>query len=324
MRHDGTEASALPEGGGALTHSCIVAHKLGNVAAGNCRSYVAAFIDGVMNGMSDAWIGLWISRKGWLKVMTSRPVVCYAHRGARAYAPENTLLAFAMAFDIGADAIECDVALSSDRYPVVIHDATLDRTTNGGGPVHIRTLAELRSLDVGWIRHPPERIPLLEEVLELVKCRNGQINLEVKGSSLPESLATAETIHPLLEGLEDDFRGRIVVSSFEHSTIALLKERLPWLRIGVLYGSQWRDQDLIAPALTLGAEAIHPEVGLLTKEMVARAHQAQLRVNVWTANSWIRIRRLLRWGVDGIFSDYPERVVILRALLRSGESERSE
>src|SRR5215469_12347519 len=161
--------------------------------------------------------------------MTSRQVVCYAHRGARAYAPENTLLAFAMAFDVGADAIECDVALSSDRCPIVIHDATLDRTTSGRGPVHLRTLAELRGMDVGWIRHPPERIPLLEEVLELVKCRNGQINLEVKGGSLPESLATAEATAPLLEGLAGDFRDRVLVSSFEHTAIALLKERLPWL-----------------------------------------------------------------------------------------------
>jgi glycerophosphoryl diester phosphodiesterase len=255
---------------------------------------------------------------------TSRQVVCYAHRGARAHAPENTLLAFALAFDVGADAIECDVALSSDRYPIVIHDATLDRITSGRGLVHLRTLAELRSLYVGWIRHPPERIPLLEEVLDLVKCRNGQINLEVKGGSLPESLATAEVMLPLLEGLDDDFRHQVVVSSFEHTAIAFLKERLPWLRIGVLYGNQWRDQDLIAPALTLGAEAIHPEVGLLTREVVAKAQQAHLRVNVWTANSWIRIRRLLDWGVDGIFSDYPERVVILRTLLLSGAPESSE
>jgi glycerophosphoryl diester phosphodiesterase len=254
-------------------------------------------------------------------VTASRQVVCYAHRGARAHAPENTLLAFAMAFDVGADAIECDVALSSDRHPIVIHDATLDRTTSGRGPVHMRTLAELRRLDVGWIRHPPERIPLLGEVLELVKCRNGQINLEVKGSSLPESLATVEAIQPLLEGLDDDFRDQIVVSSFEHRAIALLKERLPWLRIGVLYGGQWRDQDLVPPALTLGAEAIHPEVGLLTRELVEHAHQANLRVNVWTANSWMRIRRLLSWRVDGIFSDYPERVVILRALPLSGAPE---
>jgi glycerophosphoryl diester phosphodiesterase len=257
-------------------------------------------------------------------VTASRQVVCYAHRGARAHAPENTLLAFAMAFDLGADAIECDVTLSSDRHPIVIHDATLDRTTSGRGPVHMRTLAELRRLDVGWIRHPSERIPLLEEVLELVKCRNGQINLEVKGSSLPESLATVEAIQPLLEGLDDDFRDQIVVSSFEHRAIALLKERLPWLRIGVLYGGQWRDQDLVPPALTLGAEAIHPEVGLLTKELVEHAHQANLRVNVWTANSWMRIRRLLSWGVDGIFSDYPERVIILRALPLSGASESGE
>ncbi|MGO8951404.1 MAG: glycerophosphodiester phosphodiesterase, partial [Ktedonobacterales bacterium] len=209
-----------------------------------------------------------------------RQVICYAHRGARAYAPENTLLAFATAFDVGADAVECDVQLSRDRYPVVIHDVTVDRTTNGRGPVRMKTLAQLRDLDAGVIKRLPQRIPLVEEVLELVRHRERQINLEVKGDSPAESVATAGAIEPLLLDLPADFRSRVLVSSFELPAIARLKERLPWLRVGVLYGNQWRDQDLVAPALALGAEAIHPEVSLLTQECVTQAHQARLRVNV--------------------------------------------
>ncbi len=247
-------------------------------------------------------------------------VLCYAHRGARAYAPENTLLAFATAFDVGADVIECDVRLSRDRHPVVIHDATLDRTTNGRGPVRARTLAELRTLDAGWSHGQPARIPMLVEVLDMVRLRGGRINLEVKGESIEESLTTAESIGPVLEDLPADLRPRVLVSSFDHAAIAQLKEQLPWLQIGMLYGTEWKDQDLVTPALLLGAGAIHPEVRLLTQDAVIQAHEAKLQVNVWTANSWTRIRRLLQWNVDGIFSDFPERVVILRAAQPSAGS----
>ena len=248
-------------------------------------------------------------------------VICYAHRGARAHAPENTLLAFSTAFDVGADGIECDVQLTRDQRLVVIHDRAVNRTTNGRGPVCMKTLAQLRDLDAGWSWRLPQRIPLLEEVLQLVQRRGGCINLEVKGDTPKESIVTAKSILPLLEELPEQTRSRVLVSSFEHSVVALLIEQLPWLRVGVLYGNQWRGHDLVAPALALGAEAIHPEVSLLTEECVAEAHEASLQVNVWTANSWMRIRRLLKWGVDGIFSDNPERVVILRAVMLSDAAD---
>jgi glycerophosphoryl diester phosphodiesterase len=244
----------------------------------------------------------------------TQQVTAYAHRGARAYAPENTLLAFELAFALGADAIECDVQRSRDGHLVIIHDDTVDRTTNGKGLVREKTLDELRTLDAGLRWGTQQRIPLLQETLELVNRRGKAINLEVKGASVEESVATAEALEPVLRALPEELRPRVLVSSFEHPALALLKERLSWLRIGALYGSEWRGKDLIEPALALNAEAIHPESGLLTQDIVRRAHQAGLRVNVWTANSWIRIRRLLQWGVEGIFSDYPERVVILRTL----------
>ena len=254
----------------------------------------------------------------------SDPVACFAHRGARSHAPENTLLAFDLAFDLGADAIECDVRQSRDGHLVVIHDDTLNRTTNGTGSVAGKSFAELRALDAGVSRRIPQAIPTLEEVLKLVWRRDGWINLEIKGHSIEESIATAVTMEPILRALPEARRSRVLVSSFEHPAIVHLKERLPWLRLGALFGSEWRGQDLVAPALALGAEAIHPEVGLLTEESVIAAHLAGLRVNVWTANSWARIRRLLRWRVDGIFSDLPERVVILRRLMcgSMGDSSR--
>jgi glycerophosphoryl diester phosphodiesterase len=245
-----------------------------------------------------------------------RRALCYAHRGARAYLPENTLPAFELAFALGADGIECDVQRSADGRLVIIHDATVNRTTNGIGPVASYSFAALRALNAGRPMRIPTQVPSLEETLDLVRARGGLLNLEIKGASIPDSMATAEAVEPMLRTLDADMRARLLVSSFEHPALALLKERLPWLRVGALYGErEWRQQDLLAPALSLGAEAIHPGLSLVTPALVARAHEAGLRVNVWTANLRRTIRSLLFAGVDGIFSDYPERVVIVRARL---------
>lgn len=236
-----------------------------------------------------------------------RPV-CYAHRGARVRAPENTLRAFRLAFELGADAIECDVQRSRDGRLVIIHDGTVDRTTDGSGWVAEMSFAELRLLNAGR----GERIPTLEETLALVRERGGGINLEVKGESVAEALGTAEAMLAALRGLEEGIRGRALVSSFAHAAIALLKARLPWLRTGALFGDEWRGRDLVAPALAVGAEALHPGLRLVTPELVRRAHDAGLAVNVWTVNRPADMRRLIAWEVDGIFSDYPERVVAAR------------
>jgi len=241
----------------------------------------------------------------------SKPVTIYAHRGARGHAPENTLLAFSLAFDLGAEAIEFDVQRSSDDQLVVIHDDTVDRTTNGRGYVRETPFEKLRELnaDVRW--NTPQRIPTLTETLALVEARGGAMNLEVKADSREDALATAATLESMLADLNESMRARILVSTFELDAVAWLKSRLPWLRVGALFtGSQWRKENMVARALDLDAEAIHPNIRLVLPDLVERAHDAGLRVNVWTANRWPTIRRLLALGVDGIFSDLPERVVI--------------
>jgi glycerophosphoryl diester phosphodiesterase len=241
-------------------------------------------------------------------------VVCYAHRGARGHAPENTLLAFDLAFDLGAEAIECDVQRSRDGELVIIHDGTVNRTTDGAGAVAVLSFDELRALDAGARWRIPQRIPTLTETLDLVRRRGGALNLEIKGESETEAVGTAEAAEPTLRTLEEPLRSRLLVSSFALPAVARLKERLPELRVAALYGGrEWQKRDMLAPALAMGAEAIHPGVSLTSAELVAKAHAAGLRVNVWTANRPATIRRLLAWGVDGLFSDYPERVIIARA-----------
>jgi glycerophosphoryl diester phosphodiesterase len=250
-----------------------------------------------------------------LPAAARRPVV-YAHRGARAYAPENTLLAFALAFDLGAEVIECDVQRSRDGRLVIIHDGTIDRTTDGTGYVAEQTFAELRALDAGRVWGIPQRIPTLEETLALVRARDRAMNLEIKGEGVAESIATCRAVEPHLRDLDDAMRASVLVSSFAHAAVAELKQRLTWLRVALLYGSEWRRRDLLAPALAAGAEAIHPDVSLVTADLVRTAHDAGLRVNVWTANRMTVIRRLIARDVDGLFSDYPERVIITRAQMR--------
>lgn len=247
---------------------------------------------------------------------TARRVMCYGHRGARAYMPENTLLAFDLAFDLGADAIECDVQRTSDGRLVIFHDGTVERTTNGVGFVSGYSFEALRALNAGRRERIPVHVPTLEETLALVRSRGGQLNLEIKGESIPESLGTAEAVEPILRDLDAAMRGKMLVSSFALPAVKLLKERLPWLRVAALYGGrQWRRDDMIAPALAIGAEAIHPGLSAVTSDGVRRAHEAGLRVNVYTANLFRTIRALIALDVDGIFSDYPERVVIARARL---------
>lgn len=250
-----------------------------------------------------------------LVASASRSVTCYAHRGARSHAPENTLLAFALAFGLGAQAIECDVQRSRDGQLVILHDGTVDRTTDGTGYVSEMSFRELRTLNAGRRWRTSAQIPTLEETLALVHEHQGALNLEVKGESVEQSVGTALAIEPVLHTLDDDFRRRILVSSFEHPAVLELKRRLPWLRVALLYGSEWKDRDLILPALAANAEAIHPATGLVTPDLIRHAHNAGLAVNVWTANRLATIRQLLAWSVDGLFSDYPERVIKLRTMM---------
>lgn len=238
-------------------------------------------------------------------------LMIFAHRGARAHAPENTLLAFRLGYALGADAFECDVQLTADGRLVVMHDGRLNRTTNGKGPVAARTLAELRELDAGR----GERIPTLDEVLGLARAYGRGVNLEIKAETEAAARATAEALAPTLEALEPEMRPLVQVSSFELGALPGLKQRLGWLRVATLHGGrQWRRRDMLAPALAMGAEAINPGTNLVTTELVRRAHEHGLRVQVWTANRWSTLRALLALGVDGVFCDYPERAVISRAL----------
>jgi glycerophosphoryl diester phosphodiesterase len=243
--------------------------------------------------------------------------VCYGHRGARGHAPENTLLAFDLAFDLGAEGIECDAQLSADGLLVIIHDSTVNRTTDGRGLVSRLSFDALRALNAGRLMRLSQRIPTLDETLALVRGRGGLLNLELKADTDNEAVCVAEAVSSVLDALpaDDPLRARLLLSSFNLPAVARIRELAPWARSAALFGGRdWTRQTMIETAQRLGVDAIHPHPSILTEETVRAAHGLGLQVNVWTANRLATIRQLIAWDVDGVFTDYPERVVIARRL----------
>ncbi len=230
-----------------------------------------------------------------------RAMTCFAHRGASGHSPENTLLAFRYAFELGAEAIECDVQLSADGAPVIIHDATVDRTTNGMGAVAELSLEQLRHLDAG----AGEQIPVLDEVLTLCRERRKLVNLEVKAETLEQAQRVALVVGEALE--KGRYHDLALVSSFLLPALTILKSAYPQICTATLHsGMRWRLLNMITAARVNGADAIHPDIRLTTRALVESAHAAGLQVNVWTVDDPRQMQRLASWGVDGIFTNFPE------------------
>lgn len=228
-----------------------------------------------------------------------------AHRGASGHAPENTLAAFKKAVTLGATFIETDLQLTRDARFVAIHDDSVDRTTNGKGKVHEQTLATLRKLDAGsWFgsEFTGERIPTLEEVLGFSKKQDVVFYLELK----PGGSWGGE--HALVGALRESGEiARSVVISFDPTILANLRRIEPTLMTGVSYDGQLAN--LLGTAVEIGARQIVVRGDLVTPSMIAEAHRKDLQVVCWTINNSAHIRLLTAAGVDGIMSDYPERLV---------------
>jgi len=243
------------------------------------------------------------------------PPVIFAHRGASAHAPENTLASFELALSQGADAIELDAKLSVDGQVVVIHDPTVDRTTNGHGRVAQLTLSELRSLDAGSFfsgKYRGEKIPLLEEVFEAVG-RRMFINVELTNYAAPHD-QLVENVCELVKkhGLEK----RIIFSSFLASNLKHAGRLLPEVPRALLALDGWLGGWSRSFGFTFGDyAALHPYLTDVTKQQIIRVHRLKRRIHVWTVNKVEDMLRLNGWGVDGFFTDDPQ--LALRAVGRS-------
>jgi glycerophosphoryl diester phosphodiesterase len=220
------------------------------------------------------------------------------HRGAKGHIAENTLASFQKALDLGVDGIELDVHLTLDAKIVVIHDETLDRTTNGKGLVNALTLKTIQNFRIEN-EHP---IPTLAEVFDLVN-RKCFINVELKGN------ATAGPVCDLIEKYIAEKNWQypdFIVSSFDWKMLQEVHERNPEIPIGVLTAT---DLDLaIAFAEFIAAIAIHPYFHLLTAENTARMQQKGFKVFPWTANENEDLDKLKSFQVNGIITDFPDRL----------------
>ncbi len=218
------------------------------------------------------------------------------HRGAKAHIAENTLESIQQALAFNVDAIEIDVHRCKTGELVVIHDFTLYRTTNGEGEVALKTLDELKSLQV----EGKYKIPLLTEVLDLIegKC---QINIELKG--LNTAAAACKIIKDYVIGRPWNYSD-FIVSSFQKNELFEVLNIDQDVPIGVL--SKASVTEAIELGKLLKAKAIHPSVGIITRENVKRTHDNGFEVNVWTVNDKETIELMKDFGVDGIMSDFPD------------------
>jgi glycerophosphoryl diester phosphodiesterase len=237
-----------------------------------------------------------------------------AHRGASGVAPENTLAAFRKAVELGAGFIETDLQLSRDARLVALHDDTLGRTTNGRGPVSSQTLEELRRLDAGsWFRTPDpqevsvfagERIPTIEEVLAFGRTHEIGLFLEIK----PTGPTGAE--HAIVGALHAcDEVARSVVLSFAPGVLKRVHQLDPLVVTGFLFSD--RLPAAVGTAVDAGARQLLPRTDRVTRELVTDAHAHDLSVVAWTANTVEEMQKLISAGVDGIITNYPQRLVEL-------------
>jgi len=230
----------------------------------------------------------------------------FAHRGASYEAPQNTLAAFSLAVELGADGIEFDVQLSSDGEVVVIHDFVLETTTDGQGPVQNKTLVELKELDAGaWFdpKFAGLRIPTLQELIDAVG-HHLLLNVELKAAGLRDDGLALAVVRILKE---NDLLDRVVVSSFNPLAIWRVKRLDARIPTGLLYAPDgppflrrpWL-RHLIRP------DALHPQHSMVDASYVSWARERGYRVHTWTVDEPADMRRLTQLGVDLIITNRPD------------------
>lgn len=240
--------------------------------------------------------------------------VNWGHRGAPERAPENTLASFRAAMDLGASGVELDVMLSADGEVVVVHDYSLERTTDGAGPVKAYSLAGLKRLDAGrWFSadFAGERIPTLQEVIDGLDP-GVFLNIEIK-SETPGTDGLEKAVVRIIA--ENNLYERVVVSSFNPVSLMRVKAADKKIDVGLIYAPDlaiYLRQGWFIPLLR--PEALHPRYDMVDAAYMARARKKGFKVAVWTVNEGEEMERLLDLGVDGIITDRPD---LLRQILQA-------
>lgn len=235
--------------------------------------------------------------------MTVSAFMVIAHRGASSYAPETTFAAFELAIRMGVHHIELDVEATSDGHIVVIHDDTVDRTTNGTGPVTSHSLAALQALDAGsWFgaQFSGERIPAFDEVLRRYKGRV-HIHTEIKGRSTYLSQRTADLVRQ--HGMID----QVTITSFQKARLEEIRAYAPELATGWLLAVV--SDAVIAQARSIGVRQICPRADTVTAEMVSRLHAEGFAVRAWGVATEALMRQVVRAGADGATVNFPDKLL---------------
>lgn len=242
-----------------------------------------------------------------IKLFSTHKVI--GHRGAAAYAPENTLVGFDKAHELGCRFVEFDVMLSADAEPFVFHDDTLRRTTGVRGEFGLASSELLKTLDAGkWFskKFSGEKIPTLRDVLERLAASDMQANIEIKpypGFAVPTTIATLTYINrywPQDKPLP-------LISSFNLDALRLCQSLSPEMPLALLL-SKWQD-NWLQLAEELHCYSIHLSLDAATQAHVKEIKQQGYAVCVYTVNSKRKANKLLSWGVDAVFSDYPDLLV---------------
>ena len=235
--------------------------------------------------------------------------IVIAHRGASAYAPENTHSAFRMAIDMQAEMIELDVSISKDGVPVVIHDDTIDRTTGSKGQVMDYTLAELKELETGsWFRDEfdGEPFPTLEEVLEYTKDKIA-VNIEIKSEAVSDELEGGVVQKSLKLVLKAGVQDQVIFSSFDYRVLTQLEELNPDIPKAMLYEKSQSGRKLPSELVKeYKVDAFNCSHRELSRKWVEDLNEHQIPFLVYTVNDEKRMKEVIEMGAKGIFSDKPD------------------
>jgi len=241
-----------------------------------------------------------------------------AHRGASGYAPENTMAAFRKALEMGAEMIEFDVHRTSDGKFVIMHDGETDRTTGVKGKIAEMTLEQIEQLDAGsWFSKDftGEKVPTLSQVLEWAKGKI-QVNIEIKSEGCEEEVVR------LINKL--DTKNETIVTSFHHEFLKKIKELDPEIITGALIGDVKDEKQLDDIIAACAPNALNPRYINISKSNVKWAHTKGLAVNIYTVNDTISMQRLIKFGADGIITNYPDVLLTTIEKIKNAPSKKTQ
>lgn len=234
-----------------------------------------------------------------------------AHRGANRFAPQNTLPAFSKAIELNSDGVETDIHITADGHFVLCHNGSVEKTSNGKGRIPDLTLKELKALDFGsrfgngFVNIP---IPTLDEFLQLMKKSASTLNIELK----PQKNKSLDFVEKVIDKVKEyGLEERLFISSFDRRILERVKSVDPAVKTGYLYPAmgeivrRW----LVSPvalARSSGVDFLLPHQSYVSRAFIKKAHDAGLRVAVWTVNKTETAEKLMNWGADGIITDCPD------------------